>query len=188
LFSKVQQRVLGVLFGSPARSFYVKELIALAKSGAGAVQRELARLEASGLITGTRVGRQKHYRANANSPLFDELHSLAVKTFGVADVLRQALEPVSRRIEAAFLFGSVAKGQDTAHSDLDVLVISDTLSYADLFGALEEASTRLGRKVAPSIYSRKAFQKLLKDRNAFAIRILAQPKVWLIGDERSLAA
>jgi predicted nucleotidyltransferase len=188
LFSKVQQRVLGVLFGRPQESFYVNEIIALARSGAGAVQRELARLEVSGLIRGTRVGRQKHYRADPDSPLFQELRSVAMKTFGLADVLREALDPVSREIDAAFVFGSIAKGGDTSRSDIDVLVISDAITYGDLFGAVEGASARLGRKVAPTIYSREEFLRLVKERNAFVTRVLAQPKLWLIGDERSLAA
>ena len=135
LFAKVQQRVLGVLFGNPLRSFYANEVIGLARSGTGAVQRELARLEASGLVTVTRVGKQKHYQANAASPVFEELRALVLKTFGLADVLRAALAPASRSIRAAFVYGSIAKGQDTAASDIDLMVISDRLTYADLFAA-----------------------------------------------------
>jgi predicted nucleotidyltransferase len=188
LFAKVQQRVLGVLFGNPHRSFYANEVIGLAHSGTGAVQRELARLEASGLVTASRVGKQKHYQANANSPVFEELRALVLKTSGLADVLRAALAPLSRNIRAAFVYGSVAKGQDTAVSDIDLMVVSDRLTYADLFAAVEDASTRLGRKVAPTIYSSKELAKRLKQDNAFVTRVLAQPKLWLIGDERALAA
>ena len=86
LFAKVQQRVLGVLFGNPRRSFYANEVIGLANSGTGAVQRELARLEAAGLVTVTRMGKQKHYQANASSPVFEELRTLILKTFGLAVV------------------------------------------------------------------------------------------------------
>ncbi len=188
LFAKVQQRVLGVLFGNPRRSFYANEVIGLARSGTGAVQRELARLEASGLVTVTRVGKQKHYQANAGSPVFEELRALVLKTFGLADVLGAALAPVSRSISAAFVYGSIAKGQDTAASDIDLMVISDRLTYADLFATVEEASARLGRKVAPTIYSPKELSKRVKQDNAFVTRVLAQPKLWLIGDESVLAA
>jgi len=188
LFSKVQQRVLGVLFGSPDRSFYANEIIGLARSGTGAVQRELARLEASGIVRATRVGKQKHYQANAHSPLFEELRGLALKTFGLADILRAALEPIASDIRAAFVYGSIAKGRDTVESDIDVLVISDRLAYADLFAVLEEASARLGRKVAPTIYSSKEFQKRVGSRNSFVVRVLAQPKLWLIGGEDDIAA
>jgi predicted nucleotidyltransferase len=188
LFAKVQQRVLGVLFGNPHRSFYANEVIGLARSGTGAVQRELARLEASGLVTVTRVGKQKHYQANAGSPVFEELRALVLKTSGLADVLRAALAPLSQSVRAAFVYGSVAKGQDTAASDIDLMVVSERLTYADLFTALEGASARLGRKVAPTIYSSKELAKRRKQDNAFVARVLSQPKLWLMGDERVLAA
>ena len=122
LFAKVQQRVLGVLFGNPLRSYYANEVIALARSGTGAVQRELGRLEASGLVTVRRVGNQKHYQANAGSPVFEELRALVLKTVGLADVLRAALAPMAKDIRAAFVYGSVAKRQDTATSDIDLMV------------------------------------------------------------------
>ena len=161
LFAKVQQRVLGVLFGQPQGSFYANEVIALARSGTGAVQRELARLQAAGLVIVTRVGKQKHYQANARSPVFEELRTLVLKTSGLVDVLRAALAPVSRDIRAAFVYGSIANGQDTAANDIDVMVVSDRLSYADLFAAVEDASAHLGRKVAPTIYSSKELSRRL---------------------------
>jgi predicted nucleotidyltransferase len=187
LFAKVQQRVLGVLFGNPRRSFYANEVIGLARSGTGAVQRELKRLEGSQLVTVTRLGKQKHYQANAASPVFEELRALVLKTSGLADVLRDALAPLARDIRAAFVYGSIAKGQDTAASDIDMMVISDHLTYADIFGALEEASNRLGRKVSPTLYPRKELAKRRRQKNAFVTRVLAQPKLWLIGNEHDLA-
>lgn len=188
LFTGTQQRVLGLLFGQPERSFYATEVIALAGTGSGAAQRELARLTQSGLVTLRPVGNQKHYQANPGSPLYAELCGIARKTVGLAEPLRQALQPMARQIRAAFVFGSVSKRQDTAASDIDVLVLSDTLSYADAFAAFEAASTRLGRKVNPTILSRKELRKRIKDGNAFVKRVLAQPKVWLIGGEDDLAA
>jgi predicted nucleotidyltransferase len=188
LFSKVRQRVLGVLFGNPGRSFYANEVIALAGSGTGAVQRELIRLAATGLVTVTRLGKQKHYQANATAPVFEELRGLVLKTSGLADVLRAALAPLAGQIGAAFVYGSVAKKQDTAKSDIDLMVVSDSLTYADLFAALEEASNRLGRKVNPTVYSPQELAKRRKQANAFVTRVLAQPKIWLIGGERDLAA
>jgi predicted nucleotidyltransferase len=188
LFAKVQQRVLGVLFGNPGRSFYANEVIGLARSGTGAVQRELARLEAAGLVTASRIGKQKHYQANQASPIFPELRALVLKTSGLVDVLREALAPTSGLIRAAFVYGSVAKGEDTSASDIDLMVIGAGLTYADLFAALEEASTRLGRKVAPTIYSPKELARRVKQDSGFVTRVLGQPKLWLIGGERDLAA
>lgn len=188
LFSTVQQRVLAYLFGQPERSFFATELIRLAGGGSGAVQRELARLADSGLVTVTRVGTQKHYQANPKSPIFTELCAIAQKTVGLAEPLREALAPLARRITAAFVYGSVAKKQDTAKSDIDLMVVSDSLSYADLFTVLEEATQRLGRTVNPTVYSRKELDKRVRSDNAFIKRVLAQPKLWVIGEEHDLAA
>ena len=188
LFSTVQQRVLAYLFGQPERSFFATELIKLAGGGSGAVQRELARLEDSGLVNVTRLGMQKHYQANPKSPIFSELCGIAQKTVGLAEPLRDALKPMAKRIIAAFVYGSVAKKKDTAASDIDLMVVSSKVTYADLFGALEEASERLGRKVNPTVYSLQQLAKRVKQDDAFVTRVLAQPKIWLIGDESDLAA
>lgn len=183
LFPKVRQRVLGVLFGNVERSFYANEVIALAQSGTGAVQRELVALAASGLLTVTKLGNQRHYQANAHSPVFAELRGLVLKTVGLADVLRTALAPLAGQIEAAFVYGSVAKQQDTAQSDIDVLIVSASLGYADVFGALDGAATQLSRKVNPTLYTPADIAKRVRDDNAFITKVLDQPKIWLIGSE-----
>ncbi|HEU5295788.1 MAG TPA: nucleotidyltransferase domain-containing protein [Burkholderiaceae bacterium] len=187
LFTGTQQRVLALLFGQPGRSFYATELIGLAAAGSGAVQRELARLSQSGLITAHAVGNQKHYRANAASPVFEELSAIVQKTFGLAEPLRAALAPLAKRITAAFVYGSVAKQQDTASSDVDLMVVSDSVSYPDLYATIESASQRLGRTVNPTIYTRKELTKRIKSGESFVTRVLEQPKVWLIGSEDDLA-
>ena len=188
LFPKVRQRVLAVLFGMPDRSFYANEVIALAQSGTGAVQRELAGLSDAGLLTISKQGNQKHYQANANAPVFAELRGLVLKTMGLADVLRAALLPLAAQIEAAFVYGSVAKQQDTAHSDVDVLIISLELGYADVFGALESATTTLGRKINPTLYTPVDVAKRIQSDNAFVTRVWQQPKIWLVGSEEQLHA
>ena len=188
LFSSTQQRVLGYLFGQPERSFFANELIGLVGAGSGAVQRELKRLAESGLITVSRRGNQKHYQANQNSPVFSELCGITQKTFGLAGPLREALAPLAEQIHAAFVYGSVAKKTDTASSDIDVMVVSDSLGYADLFGTLEGVGHRLGRQVNPTIYTRQELARRIGEGNAFVTRVLAQPKVWLIGSEHDLAA
>ena len=186
LFPRVRQRVLAVLFGNPDRSFYANEVIALAQSGTGAVQRELAALLDAGLLLMTRRGNQKHFQANSAAPVFAELRGLVLKTMGLADVLRAALAPLEAHISAAFVYGSVAKQQDTAHSDIDVLIVSATLGYADVFGALESATTQLGRKVNPTLYTPEDISKRMAQDNAFVTRVLQQPKIWLIGSEVQL--
>ena len=123
LFTRTQQRVLGLLFGQAGRSFFATEIIGLAQAGSGAVQRELVRLSTSGLVIVTRVGNQKHYQANSAAPVFAELRGLVTKTVGLVDPLREALMPVAKRIALAFVYGSIAKGGDTAASDIDVMII-----------------------------------------------------------------
>ena len=187
LFSTTQQRVLAFLFGQPERSFFATELIGLTGGGSGAVQRELARLAQSGLVTVTRVGTQKHYQANPKSPIFAELCAIVQKTVGLAEPLREALAPLAKRITAAFVFGSVAKRSDTATSDIDVLVISDSVDYADVFAALQSAEARLARTINPTVYSPANWRKKRKSGNAFVVKVAAQPKLFLIGTEKELA-
>jgi len=188
LFSKVQQRVLAVLFGNHSRSFYANELIALAGSGSGAVQRELTQLAAAGLVTVTRIGNQKHYQANRSAPVFQELRGLVLKTSGLVDVLRSALAPLAGQVHLAFVFGSVVKGKDIVTSDIDLLVVSDTLAYRELFAALEPTTNRLRRTVNPTLYSRSEMDSRLRAGNPFVKRVLAQPKLWVIGETHDLAA
>ncbi|GAB3470675.1 transcriptional regulator [Polaromonas eurypsychrophila] len=180
--------MLAVLFGNPDRSFYANEVIALAQSGTGSVQRELAALSEAGLLSVTKQGNQKHYQANVAAPVFAELRGLVMKTSGLADVLRAALAPLAPQMVAAFVYGSVAKQNDTAQSDIDVMVVSAGLSYADVFGALEGATASLGRKVNPTLYTPAEMTKRITQDNAFVSRVLQQPKIWLIGDEKQLHA
>ena len=186
LFSTVQQRVLGYLFGQPERSFYATELILLAGGGSGAVQRELARLASSGLVTVKRVGTQKHFQANPDAPIFTELCGIAQKTVGLAEPLREALAPLAKRISAAFVFGSVAKRADTASSDIDVLILSDSLDYADAFTTLQAAEAKLGRTVNPTVYTPADWHRKRKAGNAFVVKVGKQAKIFLIGTEQAL--
>lgn len=186
LFGGVQQRLLGVLFGSPDRSFYRNELMRLAGSGKGALQRELDRLEKSGLVTVREVGNQKHYQANRDAPIFEELRGIVIKTFGLADLLRQALLGLAGKINAAFIFGSVAKRSDTARSDVDVFVVSDDLGYQELFKALQPVEKKLRRKINPTVYSGAELAHKRAEHNAFVSRVLKQPKIFLVGGESDL--
>jgi predicted nucleotidyltransferase len=183
LFSGTQQRVLGLLFGQPLRSFYLSEIIALSAGGSGAVQRELARLSHAGLITPSTQGNQKHFQANPASPIYSELCAISQKTFGLADPLRKALAPLARQINAAFVYGSVARREDTASSDIDLMLVSDQLEYGELFITLEELGQQLGRAVNPTIYSRAELAQRIGRKDTFITRVLAQPRIWLVGGE-----
>jgi len=186
LFSGVQKRVLGLLFGQPDKSFYANELARLGKTGRGALQLELERLTASGLVEMQLIGRQKHYQANKNSILFHEIRSITLKTFGLADVLREALSPHRQSIRFAFIFGSIAKGTDTASSDIDVMVIAENIGYSELFEDLTKAEATLGRKVSPTLYTTLDFLNKKINDNHFVSRVLDQPKIVLLGDEHDI--
>jgi predicted nucleotidyltransferase len=181
LFSSTQQRVLGLLFGQPERSFFATEIIGLLGAGSGGVQRELRRLAESGLVTVSRIGNQKHYQANPASPVYDELCALVRKTVGLAEPLRRALEPESRSIKLALVYGSVAKGQPTAASDIDLLVVSDSLMLEDIFRLLTDAERLLDRKVNPTVYTSEEFGRRLRERNPFLERVLGGEYVLLMG-------
>jgi predicted nucleotidyltransferase len=183
LFTPVQQRVLGLLFGQPERRFQSAELIRLAGSGTGAVHRQLQRLAAAGLVAVTRAGNQKYYAAQKESPVFPELHGLIVKTVGVVEPLRSALAPLASRIDLAFVFGSVAKGAERAGSDIDLLVVTDDLAYADVYAALETAERSLGRTVSPTVFTRTEWKRKRVRNDSFAARISAQRRLFVIGSD-----
>lgn len=188
LFNRAQQRLFALLFGNPDRTYYANELIELAECGKGAIQRELAKLVTAGLLEVRQRGNQKHYQANTAAPIYPELRGLVLKTFGLGDVLKSALTPLAQDIEAAFVYGSIAKGEDTASSDVDLMVISSNLTQAELYGVLEAASVKLGRTIHPTVYTRAELEKKIRDQNAFVTRVLAQPKIWILGGEDVLAA
>ena len=186
LFPRVRQRVLAILYGNPDRSFFLNEIVSVAQSGTGAEQRELATLAEAGLLTARTQGNQRHYQANASAPVFAELRGLVLKTSGVVDVLRSALAPLASQIDFAFVYGSVARQEDSASSDVDVMLVSPTLGYADAFGALEGASGQIARKINPTVYTPGEWRRRREHRNAFITRVLQQPKLWLIGSEDAL--
>jgi predicted nucleotidyltransferase len=182
----VQQRVLGPLFGRPERSFYTSEIIRNVQSGTGAVERELSRLQRSGLVSVERIGNQKHYRANHRSPIFSELQSLVVKTVALTEPLRKSLEPHSDKIKTAFVYGSVAKGTDTASSDIDLMVIGDALSYSELYAALQNVEDTLGRKISPTFLSLKDWRRKASEKGSFIDKVKSSPKIFVVGSEQDL--
>ena len=186
LFTPVQQRVLGLLFGQPQRRFQSAEVIRLVGSGTGAAHRLLTRLAATGLVTTERVGNQKHYQANADSPIFAELAGLIRKTTGMVVPLQTALAPLAAKIAAAFVYGSIAKGTDTAASDVDLMVIADKLEYGELFSVLKEAEGALGRSVNPNLMTRADWRRKRAEPDSFAARIAGRPRLFVLGSDDEL--
>lgn len=185
LFGKGRRNVLGLLFTRAGEPMYLREIIAALGGGQGQVQRELENLLRAGLIRRERRGNQVYYSPNPEAPIYEELKTIAFKTFGVADILRQLLRPLASRIAVAFVYGSVARGEDTAKSDIDLLIIGD-IKFSDAVLALSSAEERLRRQVNPNVYSRAQLRAKLKEKGSFIDRVMGEPKLFLIGNDDDL--
>ncbi len=181
LFTSTQQKVLGLLFGQAERSFFVTQIMELARSGRGAVQRELQRLERAGLVLVQMHGNQKHYRANHESPLFDEICSIVRKTVALEEPLRAAVRSLPGIVYLAVIYGSVAKSEDRSSSDIDLLLVADDLTLEDVYAALSPAERLLARKVNPTLYTQEEFNRRRARGNAFLKRVLNGPVIRLSG-------
>jgi uncharacterized protein len=182
LFTKTQQRVLGLLYGKPEQSYYLNEIVRLAAVGKGTVNRELEKLCAAGLLTVSRQGNQNHYKANPNNPIFNELKAITQKTFGIGDIIKAALAPLLPQLTHAFIYGSVAKGTEHAGSDIDLMLVGDGLSYSEVMGLLSHAEQQLRRTINPTMYTIAEFNDRKASHQSFITRIMEQPKLWLVGD------
>lgn len=186
LFSPVQQRVLGLLFGQPKRRFQSAELIRLVASGTGAVHRVLTRLTGADLVVVTRLGNQKYYQANENSPVCVDLCRLVDKTVGFAGPIANALRPYARKISAAFIYRAAGQ-KATMNTDVDLVVITDSVDPSHITKALESAETTLGRRVIPFIVSSDEWIKARDNPVSLVARIYRAPRLFIIGAEHSLS-
>lgn len=182
LFTNSQSRLFGWLFGQPERSYHLSELRRLTGLGSASLQRELNRLVDAQLVASERTGNLRHFQANPDSPVFSELVALTRKTMGAQPLLREALLALKPRVQAACIYGSVAKQTDTAKSDIDVMLIGDQLHLGDVLEVLLPLETSLGRKINPTCYTPAEFQRRREETDSFVNRILAQPLLPLIGD------
>ncbi len=180
LFGKTRRAVLGLLYARPDEAFYLRQIIREVRAGQGAVQRELERLADAGIVLREARGREIYYQANRACPIFAELHGLAVKTVGLADVMRLTLDPLKDRIALAAVYGSQAAGTATAGSDIDVLVVGSVEEMA-LHKAITEAEARLARSVNYTLLSPREFARRRRERGGFIARILAGPTILLLG-------
>lgn len=188
LFTKTQQKVLGLLFTKPDESFYLNEVVRLAGVGKGTIKRELDRMQAAGLLTVKPIGNQVHYQANKQSPIYSELMSIVRKTFGIVEVIRDTLQHLDAQVDLAFIYGSVAKHEDTASSDVDLMVVTESLAYAELMEALSRAEASIGRTINPTIYDMEQLEGKLHDKKAFVEKVMEQPKLWIKGCDDDIRA
>lgn len=185
LGSRLRAKLLGWLFSHPDERYFVRQLTALLGEDSTNVSRELARLEKLGILVSTLEGRQKYYQANRLCAVFPELRGLAIKTAGVADVLRDALTPMSDRISLAFVYGSMATGEATSASDVDLLVVGE-VTFGEVVDGLQSAEETLRREVNPTVYPVAEFRAKLAASHHFVTDVVSRPKVFLLGNEDEL--
>jgi predicted nucleotidyltransferase len=186
LFPGYRRRVLGMLLLHPEESLHGREIARRSGLPAGTLTRELKRLADVGLLNRERRGNQLVYSANRQSPIFEELAGILRKTSGLADVVAEALESVTDRIEVAFVFGSIARGAETQGSDIDVLIIG-SVDFGTVVGTLHPAQQRLARDINPKVFSSREWKAKVRERNPFVTDVLSKKKIFLIGDEHGLA-
>src|SRR6266702_1027435 len=182
LFGQTRGHVLALLYGTPDRSFFVRQIARQIGTSLGSVQRELETLSEFGLIDRSTVGRQVFYQANSNHPVFPELHSLFAKTAGIFHLLRSSVAPLEKQTSFAFVYGSMARGEEQAGSDVDLMVIGE-VTLDEILTHLAPAERDLGRPVNPTVYSLKEFTSKLQRGNHFLNSVVRSKTVFLIGDE-----
>ena len=185
LFGTYRQRVLGLLLLNPERSYYVREIARLTDTAAGTLHKELARLAGVGLLVRESVGNQVRYSANRDCPVFEELASILRKTSGLVDVLAEALSPVENQISLAFVFGSLARGEQQSGSDVDVMLVG-SMGFADAVRVLHPVQETLQREINPAVYSPDEFHRRTASGDSFIREVLSKPKLFIVGNENEL--
>lgn len=188
IFTESQSRIFRWIFGQPDRAFHLNELRRLTGLGSASLQRELNRLAEAGLIQSERVGNLRRFQANSRSPVYNELTGLTRKTISMEPMLREALLPLTPRLKAAWIYGSVAKQTDTSQSDIDIMLIGKNLLLSDILERLVPLEAQLGRKINPTCYAPVDFARRRAEPDSFVNRILSQPILPLIGDPDELGS
>jgi len=177
-----RRRILRLLFGHPGQTFFVRQIARETAISVGSVQRELETLAQVGLIERSKSGHQVYYQANRSHPVFPEIRSLIAKTVGVFELLRSALAPLAPRISQAFVYGSVARQEENAQSDVDLMIVGE-VTLDEILAQLATVEPTIGRTVNPTIYSSKEFKSKLQSGNHFLRSVMRNEKVFLIGAE-----
>ena len=185
LFSEYRRRVLGLLLLNPDSTYHVRELARLTGTSAGTLHKELTKLTQGGVLRRQEVGNQVRYSANRDCPIFEELASILRKTSGLVDVLASALSGVEKNLALAFVFGSVARGEQQSNSDVDVMLVG-SLSFADAVQVLHPAQATLQREINPVVYSLDEFRRRAASDDSFVREVLAKPKLFMVGNENEL--
>lgn len=185
LFGSYRRRVLELLLLHPDSAYHVREIARLTGTSAGTLHKELAKLADAGLLSRQRVGNQVRYAAELACPIYEELAAILRKTSGLADVLADALSSLTGRLQLAFVFGSVARGEAQAGSDVDVMLVGN-LEFADVVRVLHPLQQTLGREINPAVYAPDEFRRKATAGAPFLKLVLAHPKLFLIGNDDDL--
>jgi len=172
LFPKTKRSLLALMFLHPDERYYIRQIEKLTGVSQGALQRELKSMVEMGILRAEKSGHQTFYSVNKLNPIYKELHSIVFKTFGVVDVLKNALK----------LYGSVAKGEDTARSDIDIIVVG-TETFGNISVALSKHEESLGREINMTVYTPREFKSKFAEKNHFIRSVIKSQKIMLIGEE-----
>jgi len=183
LFPKTRRGILAATFGQPERRWYMRELARHLQVSPSSLQRELASLVHGGILRESREGKHVYFQPTTELPFFEELHGLILKTVGLADVIRGALDAFADRIQWAFIYGSIARSEEHAASDVDLLILG-RVNLAEVSRPLRQAEERLGRAVNPIVYTADQFARKIQAKHHFAVDVLHSKKLFVIGDAR----
>lgn len=186
LFTPAQQKLLALLFVRVNEGFHLNEIMRLTGLGSASAQRELRRLHTAGLITSERIGNVRRFWPNKDSLVYPELSGLVQKTFGLVSVLNSSLKPLSKHIRVAFVYGATARDREAATGNIDLLLICDESNYGDVLSSLAPAERVLRRKITPNMYAVVDFKRRLREQQSFLMHVLAQPKIYVVGEEDDL--
>jgi len=185
--SKAKAALLSKLYSKPNETYHLRELVRSVGMGSGVVQREVEILTGAGFITKTTKGNRTFYQADSRSPLFEDVQSIVSKQVleSAPVVIRRALRTLKPRINAAFVYGSVARREGRPESDIDLMIVGD-MTFEDIARSLTVAENRLHREINTTIYSASEFERKVKDGNHFLNTVVNGKKLFLIGEDSDI--
>lgn len=184
LFNKTKQKVLGIMFVQPDRELHMREIARMSKVTVSSIQRELELLTKAGILLSSKQGNQTIFKANKQCPIYDELLGFARKTFGISGLIKQALADVEG-IKVAFIYGSVAKGEEKSLSDVDVLLIGD-VNYSDAMNSILGVEGKIGRPINAKVFREDEVKTKLAENSSFLTEVLKNKKLFLMGNQNDL--
>jgi predicted nucleotidyltransferase len=185
LFPKTRRAILGLLYSHPDESFYLRQIVEITGLAMGQVQRELGRLSEAGVLSRTEQGRHVYFRANESCPIFGDLRGIVAKTIGAADIIGTALEQVAQQVRIAFVFGSVARGEEREESDLDIMVIGDA-AFSEVADVMRSAEHEIRRQINLTVYPAEELISKARAGHHFIEQVLSGEKLFILGDQREL--